>query len=323
MGTRRDGSSLRCRRSRHVERPLRRSGETHLRNTRLGLFTATINPATSWWQTNLCGSTSRRDDQGLRTYNLVSLLGDSYQTFDEAFVSQRIREYARDSGIFPTTNFGMSSTPSPCSDLKDAGRSVFIDRVKKNPSFLQYYAPSLKKVYAALERLVGSDRTVAHSCPLEKVAWASNTEQPNRSARSPDALLSVSTREKEAHQGESDHAKYHEGKCVSLLQAFSFRALRAMRGERPSGRTLRGWVGVLPSALHSQHDPRGFPLVRSRSEISIPRRLLWSRCGSGILLECAPKHLFDTVVFNPEVRKRIGQRYRWPRKENSALDFRR
>ena len=37
--------------------------------------------------------------------------------------------------------------------LKDAGRFVFIDRVKKNPSFLPYFEPSLAKVRAALGRL--------------------------------------------------------------------------------------------------------------------------------------------------------------------------
>ncbi len=37
--------------------------------------------------------------------------------------------------------------------LKDAGRFIFIDRVKKNPSFLPYFEPSLAKVRGALERL--------------------------------------------------------------------------------------------------------------------------------------------------------------------------
>ena len=36
--------------------------------------------------------------------------------------------------------------------LKDAGRFVFIDRVKKNPSFLPYIGPSLRYVREALSR---------------------------------------------------------------------------------------------------------------------------------------------------------------------------
>ena len=39
--------------------------------------------------------------------------------------------------------------------LKDAGRFVFIDRVKGNPSFLPYVKPSLAYVRAALERSPG------------------------------------------------------------------------------------------------------------------------------------------------------------------------
>ena len=41
--------------------------------------------------------------------------------------------------------------------LKDAGRFIFIDRVKKNPSFLPYFEPSLGKVRAALARLADED----------------------------------------------------------------------------------------------------------------------------------------------------------------------
>ena len=41
--------------------------------------------------------------------------------------------------------------------LKDAGRFVFIDRVKNNPSFLQYFEPSLAKVRAALARLADEE----------------------------------------------------------------------------------------------------------------------------------------------------------------------
>ena len=41
--------------------------------------------------------------------------------------------------------------------LKDAGRFVFIDRVKKNPAFLPYFEPSLAKVRAGLARLADEE----------------------------------------------------------------------------------------------------------------------------------------------------------------------
>jgi hypothetical protein len=41
--------------------------------------------------------------------------------------------------------------------LKDAGRFIFIDRVKKNPSFLAYFEPSLAKVRGALARLADEE----------------------------------------------------------------------------------------------------------------------------------------------------------------------
>ncbi len=37
--------------------------------------------------------------------------------------------------------------------LKDAGRFVFIDRVKHNPSFLRFVEPTIAKVRASLARL--------------------------------------------------------------------------------------------------------------------------------------------------------------------------
>ena len=41
--------------------------------------------------------------------------------------------------------------------LKDAGRFVFIDRKKGNPSFLKFVTPTIKKVDAALARLETHD----------------------------------------------------------------------------------------------------------------------------------------------------------------------
>ena len=41
--------------------------------------------------------------------------------------------------------------------LKDAGRFVFIDRVKKNPSFLKFVEPTIAKVRASLARLADDE----------------------------------------------------------------------------------------------------------------------------------------------------------------------
>ena len=41
--------------------------------------------------------------------------------------------------------------------LKDGGRFVFIDRVKRNPSFLQYVDGSFARVRHALENLPGHE----------------------------------------------------------------------------------------------------------------------------------------------------------------------
>jgi hypothetical protein len=45
--------------------------------------------------------------------------------------------------------------------LKDAGRFVFIDRQKGNPSFLKFVTPTIKKVGGALARLAPHDPDMA------------------------------------------------------------------------------------------------------------------------------------------------------------------
>jgi len=41
--------------------------------------------------------------------------------------------------------------------LKDAGRFVFIDRVKGNPKFLEFVEPTIAKVRASLARLADDE----------------------------------------------------------------------------------------------------------------------------------------------------------------------
>jgi N-acetylmuramate 1-kinase len=93
---------------------------------------------------------------GPRTYDLVALLGDSYQTFDKAFIDARLQEY---SSFFDLDGQAQQrlryefDLVTVQRKLKDAGRFIFIDRVKNNPSFLGFVEPTIDKVFLALERL--------------------------------------------------------------------------------------------------------------------------------------------------------------------------
>jgi hypothetical protein len=53
--------------------------------------------------------------------------------------------------------------------LKDAGRFVFIDRVKGNPSFLEFVEPTIAKVRASLTRLTDDDDMRALASLLARV----------------------------------------------------------------------------------------------------------------------------------------------------------
>ena len=95
---------------------------------------------------------------GPRVYDLVALLNDSYQDFDDSFVAARLSEYADAAGLDAAARAELSwqfDLLTVQRKLKDAGRFVFIDQVKKDPSFLGYVEPSLAKVRRALSRLGG------------------------------------------------------------------------------------------------------------------------------------------------------------------------
>jgi aminoglycoside/choline kinase family phosphotransferase len=92
---------------------------------------------------------------GPRVYDLVALLNDSYQEFDRPFVDARLDEFALAAGLSADrTALGREfDYVTVQRKLKDAGRFVFIDRVKNNPSFLRFVAPTIRKVHGALARL--------------------------------------------------------------------------------------------------------------------------------------------------------------------------
>ncbi len=101
---------------------------------------------------------------GPRVYDLVALLNDSYQEFDRPFVEARLAEYAKAAGLDPAhagALLGEFDLVTVQRKLKDAGRFVFIDRAKHNPSFLKFVTPTIHKVNAALGRLASRDADMA------------------------------------------------------------------------------------------------------------------------------------------------------------------
>lgn len=105
---------------------------------------------------------------GPRVYDLVALLNDSYQQFDRAFVEARLSDYADAAAL--SRSFSKESRRRLVDEfdlvtvqrkLKDAGRFVFIDRQKGNPSFLKFVTPTIRKVAGALDRLAPRDPDMA------------------------------------------------------------------------------------------------------------------------------------------------------------------
>jgi N-acetylmuramate 1-kinase len=97
---------------------------------------------------------------GPRVYDLVALLNDSYQSFDRAFIEARLDDFAAARGLDQAGRRALGrefDVVTVQRKLKDAGRFIFIDRVKKNPSFLPYFEPSVAMVRGALSRLEDED----------------------------------------------------------------------------------------------------------------------------------------------------------------------
>ena len=93
---------------------------------------------------------------GPRAYDMVALLRDSYQDLDEPFVDRMLSIYGQASGFGGDGSTELRAEFDRLTvqrKLKDAGRFVFIERKKNDPSFLPYIAPSLSRVALALQRL--------------------------------------------------------------------------------------------------------------------------------------------------------------------------
>jgi len=92
---------------------------------------------------------------GPRVYDLVALLCDSYVPLDLKLQESMIERYAALRRIDPSTlrrEFWMVTLHRK---LKDAGRFIYIDRVRKNAEFLQWYPRSLLYVGRAIAQTPG------------------------------------------------------------------------------------------------------------------------------------------------------------------------
>jgi N-acetylmuramate 1-kinase len=109
---------------------------------------------------------------GPRAYDLVALLCDSYQPFDPTFVRARLSDYARarelpgEDRAALEREFWLITVQRK---LKDAGRFVFIERKRGDPSFLRFVDGTLDMVLSALAELpdVGELRALV---PLVRAA---------------------------------------------------------------------------------------------------------------------------------------------------------
>jgi aminoglycoside/choline kinase family phosphotransferase len=93
---------------------------------------------------------------GPRVYDLVALLSDSYQTFDEAFISARLDEFAAHHGLDPEGRAAVGrefALVTVQRKLKDAGRFVFILHKKGDSGYLRFVTPTIAKARRALDAL--------------------------------------------------------------------------------------------------------------------------------------------------------------------------
>lgn len=109
---------------------------------------------------------------GPRVYDLVALLGDSYQSFTPEFVSARLADFSE--------GLGLSASERPELErefalvmvqrkLKDAGRFVYLDRELGNPNFLRFVGPTIEKAQRALDRLLAEPTLATLSALLERL----------------------------------------------------------------------------------------------------------------------------------------------------------
>jgi len=94
---------------------------------------------------------------GPRVYDLVSLLNDSYMDLSENLKQFFINRYADITGSLRSEIHQEFHLVAMQRKMKDAGRFVYIDRVKKNPDFLKFVEVSFSRIRSSLERLDGHE----------------------------------------------------------------------------------------------------------------------------------------------------------------------
>jgi aminoglycoside/choline kinase family phosphotransferase len=90
---------------------------------------------------------------GTRAYDLVGLLRDSYVALSPLLLDALVAHFVARAGIDADRFRRLFDLQVVQRKLKDAGRFVFIDRVKHNPSFLKHIPNSLDYVAHSLSRL--------------------------------------------------------------------------------------------------------------------------------------------------------------------------
>ena len=112
------------------------------------------------------------------TYDLASLLRDSYMTLDDALIDALLDYYREQMrGALPHSRHAIFFLNDPETfrrlfdftsiqrNLKAAGRFVYIDRVKGNPNFLSSIPRTLHNVYANLTKYPQLHRLLNHLSP--------------------------------------------------------------------------------------------------------------------------------------------------------------
>ena len=90
---------------------------------------------------------------GTRAYDLVGLLRDSYVALSPSLLDALVAHFVERATIDAARFQHLFDLQVVQRKLKDAGRFVFIDRVKRNPSFLVHIPNSLDYVARSLARL--------------------------------------------------------------------------------------------------------------------------------------------------------------------------
>jgi N-acetylmuramate 1-kinase len=87
---------------------------------------------------------------GSQAYDLVALLRDSYVELPPAEVADHVAWFGEQVGIAGDEFRRLFVLQTLQRKLKDTGRFIYIDRVRKNPSFLRWIPTSLRYVAAAV-----------------------------------------------------------------------------------------------------------------------------------------------------------------------------